>query len=563
MPSKRGFLLPQTINPDDDTCLIVHIPRGEEYRAAFFGQMEKLGYWWSWERDSEKRGKDAAARFRESIARTWDTWQELGDICEMDITVNVVQQCCENNLPTIILNNNLHIGQGTIDEFLALPGGQADNGEDAPNDSWATYQGYLVDKCAYANQLADDLLLTFENLGNFGITLAGVSFAVLQTLVTTTSISGIIAGTVAASTGVWAACAAIVVLIIGLGVYGAQVYTYFESCAEELDKGTLVCAMYGATDAATARSRLLEAFGDAGVASLVEGQPGGPQFLQIWTQVAQWVMPIELMEPLFDTTDYVQNLPNSDCTSCQGVIPPAPEGLLDSITHYWELEEANYDRYDSVGSLHMPVASGTQIAGISGFGVRTNGNNQFFMTASDKDPEKFFGSSTWTINLWFYMAVDVTQGESVQTITQLNDITNNFNADEFVIQANYHASAGFNNLLCIFSNGGSGRYVYAGDNPFAIGEWHMITVSRNVEEGLYTVQVDDADVGAYAIGPPPTSSTNNREFVIGGLWNYGQLIQDFNGYVDEFSWHNRALTQTERDWMYNSGFGRSLAEYSN
>lgn len=61
---QRGYLLPETINPPQ-VSICICIPCDKNHALAFLGQLNDLGYWWTWERDDEKRGKDAARVWRD------------------------------------------------------------------------------------------------------------------------------------------------------------------------------------------------------------------------------------------------------------------------------------------------------------------------------------------------------------------------------------------------------------------------------------------------------------------------------------------------------------------
>jgi hypothetical protein len=64
-----GYRLPAEINPPDSICVTVSVPNDLGHVLAFWGALSELGYWWNWERDAQKRGRDAAAVWRERIAQ--------------------------------------------------------------------------------------------------------------------------------------------------------------------------------------------------------------------------------------------------------------------------------------------------------------------------------------------------------------------------------------------------------------------------------------------------------------------------------------------------------------
>lgn len=72
MPLKRkhdpGYKLPEVIAPEENCCICIPIPNDFNHKMAFLGQLDELGYWWNWERDDLKQGREAAAVWREIVA---------------------------------------------------------------------------------------------------------------------------------------------------------------------------------------------------------------------------------------------------------------------------------------------------------------------------------------------------------------------------------------------------------------------------------------------------------------------------------------------------------------
>lgn len=69
-----GYRLPTVIDPEGVRCVCVPIPNNENHILAFLGQLDELGYWYSWERDDNQTGaavgrvwKQIAQHVRESL----------------------------------------------------------------------------------------------------------------------------------------------------------------------------------------------------------------------------------------------------------------------------------------------------------------------------------------------------------------------------------------------------------------------------------------------------------------------------------------------------------------
>lgn len=63
--NKPGYQLPEIIVPEENICVCVPLPKDWGHIRAFLGQIVELGYWYNWERDDDKRGREAAAVWRE------------------------------------------------------------------------------------------------------------------------------------------------------------------------------------------------------------------------------------------------------------------------------------------------------------------------------------------------------------------------------------------------------------------------------------------------------------------------------------------------------------------
>jgi hypothetical protein len=64
-----GWLLPAVIDPPR-TSVCVPVPDDPDHRRAFVGALYQLTYWWNWQRDDDKRGRE--------VARVWlDIWHEV------------------------------------------------------------------------------------------------------------------------------------------------------------------------------------------------------------------------------------------------------------------------------------------------------------------------------------------------------------------------------------------------------------------------------------------------------------------------------------------------------
>ena len=87
----KGYLLPDPIDPEATKCVQLAIPDDPYYWAAFWGQMEALGTWYTWERNDAKTGKEAAALWQDTIAAARAAWL-IGD-CPLQVRANPTEPC--------------------------------------------------------------------------------------------------------------------------------------------------------------------------------------------------------------------------------------------------------------------------------------------------------------------------------------------------------------------------------------------------------------------------------------------------------------------------------------
>lgn len=79
MPHENGYLLPQVVNPGSTRCFQVEVPDDPEHISAFLAQIEQLSYWYTWERDQTKKGREVAAVW-------WDVYNAVRDsTCEGEV----------------------------------------------------------------------------------------------------------------------------------------------------------------------------------------------------------------------------------------------------------------------------------------------------------------------------------------------------------------------------------------------------------------------------------------------------------------------------------------------
>lgn len=91
--AEKGYELPTEVNPGVYQCFRVYVPDDPLYLAAFWAAYEYFTTWIAWERDPEKRGRDAAAVWRDGFEAARTEW-EVGVRCmDLDVRQSSTDPC--------------------------------------------------------------------------------------------------------------------------------------------------------------------------------------------------------------------------------------------------------------------------------------------------------------------------------------------------------------------------------------------------------------------------------------------------------------------------------------
>lgn len=105
MTHSPGYLLPDgECYTDEMACTLVFYPDKQEYRRALLGSIVYLSNWLAWERDSEKRGKDAARAWKNAVEQTLECWtmtcfeELMADVARIRTLMETKKDCCDDNV---------------------------------------------------------------------------------------------------------------------------------------------------------------------------------------------------------------------------------------------------------------------------------------------------------------------------------------------------------------------------------------------------------------------------------------------------------------------------------
>lgn len=253
MTSKIGYRLPAgDAYTDEVSCQLVYLPNKDEYWRALLGALDYMGTWAAWERDADKKGKDAARAWSEANEQTWECWrmaclEQLQDDVSAIRLLLQQRACCDNvsvtYAPTTIVTTTIIPGVGDDPTVY---------GETAVSD----WEEWLEHLCFQSHEYVDKLI-------HWGETIDALQSAGGLTLDAWSQILG------------WMQFAGIVVpvflgdLMGWLSDFLLDVTSgWFDSVAADLEaaRGEIVCAIRFDTDVAQV---VEDALGDTSLAWLL------------------------------------------------------------------------------------------------------------------------------------------------------------------------------------------------------------------------------------------------------------------------------------------------------
>jgi hypothetical protein len=150
-----GYPLPDgELGEDEIVCQLIYLPDRPEYWQALLAAVHYFATWKAWERDDDKRGKDAAANWRDAFELTIGCWRMT---CLEELTETVTdilellqgrKDCCDDNityLPVDDIETDIDPGVGDPPEVYGET-------EIADWDEWAEHVCYNAH--AYVDYLA-------------------------------------------------------------------------------------------------------------------------------------------------------------------------------------------------------------------------------------------------------------------------------------------------------------------------------------------------------------------------------------------------------------------------
>lgn len=190
MKQAPGYPLPSgELGSDDIVCQLVYLPDRPEYWQAFYAALHYMTTWRAWERDSDKRGKDAASNWREAFELTTECWrmtcleQLQDDVAEILELLKIAPECCGD---TDITDGDRYTDR-VVDGEGDVPQNIIDSGYATGVSDWEGFDDY---KCMIAHVTIDQIIARLLELAprvsQYGLIIGGVTTIamVLATLMT-------------------------------------------------------------------------------------------------------------------------------------------------------------------------------------------------------------------------------------------------------------------------------------------------------------------------------------------------------------------------------------------
>lgn len=214
-----------------------------------------------------------------------------------------------------------------------------------------------------------------------------------------------------------------------------------------------------------------------------------------------------------------------------------------SLISWWVLGETSGTRNDSHGTNHLTDNNTvTYTTGMYGNAALMTRANQESLSRSD-NASLSTGNIDYTIGLW----TNLTSGSLTQYfISKYGPTTQG----EYYVRTTTANAVEFNIVNT------SGSPVAVTSPAITVGAWTFIVVWHDSVNNTINIQIDNGTVtsASHSAG----SNDGNGAFYIGSI--SAAQNTTLNGAIDEVFFYKRVLTADEREWLYNSGSGRTYAD---
>lgn len=232
----------------------------------------------------------------------------------------------------------------------------------------------------------------------------------------------------------------------------------------------------------------------------------------------------------------------------------------------------DYSTYRNDGTINEANWLNSSECGLGTGGCYSFDGSDDYITLGDVDDSE--GSGTVTVATWAYLPAGVNH-DTVELVASKFDGTD---APFQMLACNGTENNGVE-FGVFFEDSTGSLSRHTADSVATTGAWSFVTLVLNSSEstaadrvklyvnaalqsgsGTATACISSATTGFDLDG---VMDNNNGDLVIGGRDNGASYGNIFEGYIDNFQFYNRALTQTQIETIYNEGAPLYNVTYSN
>ena len=230
---------------------------------------------------------------------------------------------------------------------------------------------------------------------------------------------------------------------------------------------------------------------------------------------------------------------------------PVVNNLLTSLIAYWDLDESTGKAIDLHASYdgtltNAPTQNQSGLLGTS-YLFEEDDNEKINCGLEVGD----FGTSDCSISAWIKIPAEVTAGDQDAILGKYAGAAPQWYV--FITDAE---------LVSLYWRP-SGTAVYiSSSNSISLDEWVHVVVTMD-RDGNATIYINgEADGTPVSISATSADNMDNSvAFILGARYYGADDAKSMDGYLDEVGIWYRVLTQTDIDFLYNSGSGLAYASF--
>lgn len=224
-----------------------------------------------------------------------------------------------------------------------------------------------------------------------------------------------------------------------------------------------------------------------------------------------------------------------------GVGKAQEASISNDLVSCWDMEELTGTRYDSYGSNHLTdVNTVNRDRGVKGYSAYSIGTNAEDLSKTNNS-SLHIGDTSFSWSLWVYQYQTGVLNNIIAKYTSLPN-------GEYIARIETT-----NKINLIIMNGTTSANVLSTEVLDA-HKWYFVSAWYDSEADTLNLQVNNGEVYSIAFAGG-TKTTDGSPILLGSFYGTGSNALD-----SVMFWKGRVLSSSEREWLYNSSFGRSCSD---